>query len=85
MDRLTVAADAQLERFTRRFPNVVFLDRETLYGREEIASTGVPYSLDGYHISILGALAAADLFARKPAFDALASPQVAPVAQAADR
>ena len=85
MDRLTVDADAQVERFTRRYPNVLFLDRQTLYGREEVAATGVPYSLDGYHISILGALAAADLFVHKPAFDALASPPLVPIAQSADR
>ena len=42
--------------------NTVFLPREDLFDASQVNTQGVPYSLDGEHISVVGSLSAAEHF-----------------------
>lgn len=65
-DISTVQANLQLEEYSRKYKNVLYLNRESLFGAEGaytgLAKDGMPYSLDGSHISIHGSKMSAWLF-----------------------
>ncbi|MBZ8143667.1 acyltransferase, partial [Rubrivivax gelatinosus] len=58
-DALSVAAHARLQAEAARHANVVFVPREDLFGAgarlPDLAADGIPFSLEGWHISIHGA------------------------------
>lgn len=64
-------ANAILKRAASKYRNVVFLDRDLLFGGGELTAAGLPYSADGTHVSISGAEAIAPSFSRSPAFASL--------------
>lgn len=62
-DGPTVAANAALMNHSKKFNNVIFVERDSLFRAHGVASDvtdqGIPYSLDGAHISTYGSLHAA--------------------------
>ncbi len=71
-DRATVESNRLVEAYCRRFPNVVFLERDALFqvdGRpSDVSRDNVPFSLDGGHISVYGAKQAAEAFLSTPLY-----------------
>lgn len=71
-DRSAVAAYEALTRATRHLPNVLIVDRESMYGpphgQPDLMPGGAPYSWDGSHISVLGAKVAGGRWLESPAF-----------------
>lgn len=66
----------ELQDFAATLPNVHFLDRKSTFGgRETYRKDGVeiPYTLDGGHISMEGAIAAAEQFAASPSYRELSA------------
>ncbi|MDD1976834.1 acyltransferase family protein [Pseudomonas tussilaginis] len=65
-DVSTTEANFQLEEYARKYRNILYFNRESLFGVEGahtgLAKDGVPYSLDGSHISIHGSKMSAWLF-----------------------
>lgn len=64
-DITTLEANQSLLRFSEKYNNVHFLKREWLYNENNtflIDGIAIPYSLDGKHISILGAQYSAQYF-----------------------
>jgi hypothetical protein len=62
-DDVTKNANDVLRRHAEGFANVVFVDRDSLFLRDgrpsDVTEEGIPYSLDGGHISIYGSKSAA--------------------------
>lgn len=54
--------DAILTSFTVGQDNTIFLTRDMLFNKTQTNEHGVPYSLDGEHISVIGSLSAAEYF-----------------------
>ncbi len=69
-DRHALAAHAALNQLSQRLPNVIFIDRETLFSvngqAEGLMQDGIPFSWDGSHISVRGARAAAARYLESP-------------------
>jgi peptidoglycan/LPS O-acetylase OafA/YrhL len=65
-DAASVQAHAKLQALTRQYANVVLVGREALFtvnGRlSEVMNDGVPFSLDGSHVSLRGIQAATTHF-----------------------
>lgn len=63
-DKATFEANNLLLEHSRKFDNVIFLERDSLFQVNGLASDvtaeGIPYSLDGSHISTYGSLHAAN-------------------------
>ena len=74
-DELAVAAQRQLEQATQGLSNVQFISRDALFNVDgkpsDLTRDGIPFSLDGGHISTYGAKAAAAAFLQSPAYQAL--------------
>lgn len=65
-DRQTQHANETLRTLSGNFNNVVFLDRDSLFSasgvRSDVTADGIPYTLDGLHISLYGARSSARSF-----------------------
>jgi len=64
-DTLTTAANIRLSEIADQYPNVSFIKRSWLFTNNNtftINEVAIPYSLDGKHISILGAKQSAKFF-----------------------
>ena len=64
-DVLTTEANLRLNKFSKEYTNVYFIDRAMLYTKQktfDLYGLAVPYSLDGVHISMLGSKYAAKHF-----------------------
>lgn len=74
-DKKNLVANEAIKRFAGNFENVLFVERDALFNVDgkpaAITSSGVPFSLDGRHISILGSQAAASAFVRSHHFKLL--------------
>ncbi len=71
-DLAALEAHARIREVTGTLENVIFLERGDLFqweeGPEDISDEGVPFSLDGRHISIFGSRKAAEIFLRSPSY-----------------
>jgi peptidoglycan/LPS O-acetylase OafA/YrhL len=76
-DASTDAAHRDLRALAARLPNVLFIDRDALFGGSApsayLSGEGVPFSLDGGHISVYGSRQAASLFLGSERYAALQS------------
>ena len=76
-DKLTLLANQKLSVFSERFNNVSFIARDQLYqvqgNPSDLTARGIPYSLEGTHLSIYGSKAAAPNLIQAPAFKNLIS------------
>jgi len=74
-DAASREAHERLRAVAQRLPNVLFVPREHLFagaaGPSDVDAEGVPYSLEGWHVSIRGARAAAENFLRSPSYGLL--------------
>lgn len=74
-DAASREANARLRDAAQRLPNVLFVPREQLFGTaagpSEVDADGVPFSLEGWHVSIRGARAAAENFLLSPSYERL--------------
>ena len=74
-DADALRANGDLAGYARKFSNVVYLDRRDIFNIKgtpsDVTEQGVPFSLDGYHISIFGSKSAAQAFARTKSYQAL--------------
>ncbi|VCU70110.1 O-acetyltransferase OatA [Pigmentiphaga humi] len=64
-DRLVEEANALVENEAKKYSNVIFLKRDTLFSAgatSNLTRAGVPYSYDGRHINVFGAKQAAREF-----------------------
>jgi hypothetical protein len=65
-DARAAMANAMLEALARRYDNVLYIDRQSLFSsvglQADMTKTGVPFALDDGHISIHGAKCAAENF-----------------------
>ncbi|MGC4079225.1 MAG: acyltransferase family protein [Rubrivivax sp.] len=71
-DAASRLAHERLRDAAQRLPNVLFVPREQLFataaGPSEVDADGVPYSLEGWHVSIRVARAAAENFLASPSY-----------------
>ena len=74
-DRPAFEANDRLERAVSRYGNVVFIKRDVIFASggapSDVTSEGIPFSLDGGHLSIYGSLAAGRGFVHTSEFDSL--------------
>jgi peptidoglycan/LPS O-acetylase OafA/YrhL len=74
-DADALRANSDLAAYARQFGNVMYLDRGDVfnsYGRpSDVTEQGIPFSLDGFHISILGSRSAAQGFTRTTPYQTL--------------
>jgi len=74
-DADALRANSDLAAYARQFGNVMYLDRGDVfnsYGRpSDVTEQGIPFSLDGFHISILGSRSAAQGFTRTKPYQTL--------------
>jgi hypothetical protein len=68
-DKASVQANLFLENLSKQFNNVFYLDRQTLFKNSELTPDGIPYTVEGWHISIYGSKAAAKNFMASDQFD----------------
>lgn len=54
-DEEATQANMILKIQSARFHNVIFIERNTIFHKNALTTSGIPYSLDGGHISIYGA------------------------------
>lgn len=54
--------DTILTALTAGNKNTIFLSRSMLFSETQTNGSGVPYSLDGEHVSVIGSLSAAEYF-----------------------
>lgn len=76
VDEPVKAANEKVKALAGRYPNVIFISREEMFstadrGQAIVDKTGIPYTVDGNHISIHGAEAAADNFMQTDEYAAL--------------
>lgn len=68
-------ANSDLAAYARKFNNVVYLDRGDIFSvngaPSDVTEQGIPFSLDGHHISIFGSKSAAQGFAQTKSYQAL--------------
>lgn len=71
-DAIARRANAEVERFGKKFPNVFFINRGSLYNTagvpSDMTNDGRPYSLDGAHLSVYGSLQSAEAFVRSSSY-----------------
>lgn len=71
-DSAAARANSILREYSSQFGNVIFVERESLFAINGVASDttseGIPFSLDGGHISTYGSLEAAANFLRSNAY-----------------
>ena len=76
-DSGAVEANEMLESAARRYDNILYVNRESMFNVNGVLSDtmedGVPFSMDGYHISIQGAKTAAESFLKSETFRELFS------------
>jgi len=74
-DVLAVKANTILEEAAAKYPNVIYIDRNSLFGVAGVpagmASDGIPFAFDKGHISIHGAKIAADIFLKSTKYKEL--------------
>lgn len=63
-DDITTKAHTLILQESKKHTNVIFVDRASIYGDSETTANGIPLSLDGGHISILGSKTVSDNFLR---------------------
>jgi hypothetical protein len=65
-EELALLANRELENWARKYPNVIFLRRDDIFTSHghtsDITDEGLPFSLDGIHISVYGSKMAAKSF-----------------------
>ncbi|WP_460102816.1 acyltransferase family protein [Sessilibacter sp. MAH4] len=66
-DGLAISLNTELENLANNNANIYFINRIQMFGPNKqeqlLTDEGLPYSLDGIHLSIYGSLKAADIFA----------------------
>ena len=71
-DRIAVIANNDLKINAQKYTNVTFIDRDQLYSvngvPSDLTKDGLPFSLDGGHISTYGAKKLAEEFIDSKAF-----------------
>jgi len=67
-DNEAVEANEILRDVARRYKNVIFLSRETVFNQEESSASGIPYSAEGVHLSIFGSKDIVKEFIKKEAY-----------------
>jgi peptidoglycan/LPS O-acetylase OafA/YrhL len=74
-DAAGLQANSDLAAYARKFSNVVYLDRDDIFSvngaPSDVTEQGIPFSLDGNHISIFGSKSAAQGFAQTKSYQAL--------------
>jgi hypothetical protein len=72
-DKSFAEANNQLKEFTKKYPNVLFFDRDSLFNingqPSDLSTENIPYSLDGKHINIYGSKAAFTSFKNTAAYE----------------
>ncbi len=70
-------ANGMIEKVARGMDNMVYLDRGSLFTTNgvsaDLTQDQIPFTLDGRHISVYGAKAAAEAFLKTPSYQALLS------------
>jgi hypothetical protein len=65
-DKLAVEIDGRLAEISKKYPNVIYLRRDSLFNVNGLPSNltndSIPFSLDGAHISVYGSKMAAKTF-----------------------
>lgn len=61
-DKASYQANKKIFQLSKKYKNLIFIDRQSLYSNSNETEAGIPYSLDGGHISILGSKASAKYF-----------------------
>jgi hypothetical protein len=54
-DKLAMEMNDKIKNFSSRFNNIIFLNRKDIFMPENFSTEGLPYSLDGEHMSLYGA------------------------------
>ena len=61
-----MAANTLLKEHAKNFSNVIYIDRDSLFNRNgvptDLTKDHIPFTLEGFHISIYGSKEAANLF-----------------------
>jgi peptidoglycan/LPS O-acetylase OafA/YrhL len=68
---LALKANSMLLSDSKKYNNVIFLERTEIFDGNELSDKGIPYSVDGIHISIYGSKEVAKKFSRKYAYSSL--------------
>lgn len=61
-DLSRVQANQAIKKISSKYPNVFFIEDVDLYSKNHLTEDGLPYSLDGGHISLAGSKSSADYF-----------------------
>lgn len=69
VDAGSLQANAFLSELAKQYKNVMFITRDTLFKNSELTDDGIPFTLEGWHISIYGSKAAAKNFMASDQFD----------------
>jgi len=65
-DKASIAANQLLENISKQYKNVFYISRPSLFKNSDLTDEGIPYSLEGWHLSIYGSKAAAKNFSQSP-------------------
>jgi hypothetical protein len=65
-DQASIAANLLLENISKQYKNVFYIDRPSLFKDSDLTDEGIPYTLEGWHLSIYGSKAAAKNFSQSP-------------------
>jgi hypothetical protein len=72
-DKVTRKANESLKNISLKYNNVLYLDRDSLFNingmPSDITKDGMPYSLDGNHISVYGSKMSAYAFKKTQAYN----------------
>lgn len=72
-DLSRVQANQAIKKISSKYPNVFFIEDVDLYSKNHLTKDGLPYSLDGGHISLAGSKSSADYFEKGQKFSELRS------------
>jgi len=68
-DQASIQANQFLQDISKQYKNVMFIGRDSLFRNSELTPDGIPYTVEGWHISIYGSKTAANNFMTSDQFD----------------